>query len=266
MCRVLRLGTRVRRSVVSGNSRGCPSRGSFLIKQLTFGAGGDLASFWVTFEQSCEGNAAELRGELRYNADIDMSVDAPVALRVEKGSPVAFDVRATSASGGAVSLAAAGQPPGAVFEDRGDGSGSLRWQTPFTEVGDFDMTFTASNGAGSQASTLTRISVTGITSLSLEGAIPWEGRIPNNLLLTPREGNFNASARDSAGFVEIGFRIVRLPAGQGSQVWDGRRLSSPTRPLHRYIARPAARSRDAQCGDGGRWVGQLRSTRGTVLR
>jgi hypothetical protein len=191
---------------VDGGSHGCPSRGGFLIKRLAFGAGGNLASFWVTFEQSCEGSFAVLRGELRYNVEVDMAVEAPLVLRVEKGLPVAFDVRATSSSGGAVSLAATGLPPGAVFENRGDGSGALRWRTSFTGIGDFDLTFSASNSTGAQDTTITRIAVIGITSLFLDGLTSWKQQPSTNLLLTPKEGDFYAFAYDSAGWVQLGFR------------------------------------------------------------
>lgn len=191
---------------VGGNSHSCPGVGGFQIKKLALGPGGNLASLWVTFDQSCEGSSAVLRGELRYNVEVDMAVVAPVVLRVEKGSPVAFDVRAMSTSGGAVSLAATGLPPGAVFEDRGDGSGAVRWRTPFTGGGDFDVKFSASNGASAHDTTTTRISVVGITSIFLDG-LPVSMQYPSSsILLTPREGDFQASAYESGGWVQLGFR------------------------------------------------------------
>ncbi len=212
---------------VGGNSHGCPSRGAFVIKRLVFAPGGGLASLWVTFEQSCEGSSAGLRGELRYNAAVEMAVGAPLVIRVEKGLPVAFDVRTTSTSGGAVSLAVMGLPPGAVFENRGDGSGSLTWRTPFTGIGDFDLTFSASNGLGAQDTTYTRIAVVGITSLRLDG-LPVSKQYPStSLLLTPKEGDIGAFTYDSAAWVSLRF----TPADSSQDIWaldfrtaDGSRL------------------------------------------
>jgi hypothetical protein len=214
---------------VQGNSHACPSRGAFLIKRLAFTPDGGLASLWVTFEQSCEGSSAGLHGELRYNAEVNTVVEAPLVIRVEKGLPVAFNVRTTSTSGGAVSLAVTGLPPGAVFEDQGDGSGWLTWRTPFTGVGEVDLIFSASNGLGTQDTTFTRIAVVGITSLFLEGLTVSKQYPSTSLLLTPREGDISAFTYDSAAWVSLRF----TPADYSQDIWtlnfstaDGSRLVS----------------------------------------
>jgi hypothetical protein len=54
---------------VSGESRGCnQDSGSFTVKTVTIGSGGQLAAFEATFEQHCEGGAPALRGSVRFAA------------------------------------------------------------------------------------------------------------------------------------------------------------------------------------------------------
>jgi hypothetical protein len=54
---------------VSGESRGCNQAfGSFNVKTVTVGSGGQLAAFEAAFEQHCEGMAPALRGTIRFDA------------------------------------------------------------------------------------------------------------------------------------------------------------------------------------------------------
>jgi hypothetical protein len=52
---------------VIGDGRGCSgNRGRFRVRQLTKDAADELTSFWVDFEQQCEGAPPSLLGEVRY--------------------------------------------------------------------------------------------------------------------------------------------------------------------------------------------------------
>ncbi|HXN02397.1 MAG TPA: hypothetical protein VN973_10975 [Candidatus Dormibacteraeota bacterium] len=54
---------------VSGESRGCNRvSGSFAVKTVTVGPGGQLRAFEASFEQRCEGMAPALRGTIRFDA------------------------------------------------------------------------------------------------------------------------------------------------------------------------------------------------------
>ena len=59
---------------VSGDGRGCNTlQGSFEVKEVTYGPNGGVASFWATFEQHCEGMTPAARGEIRFNASVQMA-------------------------------------------------------------------------------------------------------------------------------------------------------------------------------------------------
>ncbi len=153
---------------VAGDGRGCNGTGVFVVKQLELSASGEVESFWAVFEQHCEGNTPELRGDIRFNADVVVALDAPLELEVQKGDTLAFDVSATDAQGRAVGLAAAGLPQGSYFADHEDGTGSFLWTTGFDQLGDFDVVFTADNGQGGVDRVTTRIQVLGVSSLLLD--------------------------------------------------------------------------------------------------
>ena len=187
---------------VSGNSHGCPSRGAFLIKRLEFGPGGTLETFWVTFEQACDGSAAGLSGELRLNLEHEVALAVPIDVRVEKGLPVTFDVEGTGRADGPVTLGAADLPPGAQFIDGGNGSGAFSWQTPFDGIGEHVVRFTARSDSGEDQAT-TRIAVTGISSIFLDGLEVTPRTPSSQILLTPTEGHIWTMAHD--GFVTVRF-------------------------------------------------------------
>ena len=56
---------------VSGDGRGANTLdGTFTVKQIVFAPnGGPVTNFWATFEQRADGDAAALRGEIKFNAD-----------------------------------------------------------------------------------------------------------------------------------------------------------------------------------------------------
>src|SRR5215831_5127015 len=84
---------------VAGDGRGCNMlTGSFVVLEVSYGAGSTINSFDATFEQHCEGATPALRGEIRFNANPTVSVTAPSHLTVSEGQNVHFTVSATDAS------------------------------------------------------------------------------------------------------------------------------------------------------------------------
>ncbi|HLQ66409.1 MAG TPA: PKD domain-containing protein [Candidatus Limnocylindrales bacterium] len=133
---------------ISGQGRGCNTlTGLFEIKRLEVGPDGALISFWARFEQHCEGAVPGLTGEVRINPHTDLVVTAPLSRRAMVGDEVTFQVTATSASGGAVSLAALGLPEGADFLNQGNGTGTLTWR-PTSPLAPTQVVFEARDLAG----------------------------------------------------------------------------------------------------------------------
>ncbi len=143
--------------------------GDFTVKQIEYAADGTIDSFWVVFEQHADGATAALRGELKYNASPDGAILAPVARAVTRGQTLEFAVSANLPSGGSVALSAAGLPPGAVFIDHRDNTGTFRWPTLATQIGRYEVTFSAANARGPVDVVTTAIDVRGMTSLAMKG-------------------------------------------------------------------------------------------------
>jgi hypothetical protein len=145
---------------VYGDGRGCNMlTGAFEVKEVTAGSAGEILSFRATFEQHCEGAAPALRGEIRSNADVPITLTAPTHMSVREGQTIAFDVTATERDGLPVALSATELPPGALFVDRGDGTGGFTWTTVAGQAGSYQVAFHADAGAGITESVYTRIAV-----------------------------------------------------------------------------------------------------------
>ncbi len=179
---------------VSGDGRGCNTlTGSFEVKQVVYGPGNSVVSFWAVFEQHCEGAVPALRGNIRYNADVQVAVTAPLEKTVEKGASLSFDISATDASSRQVSLSVSGAPAGAGFTDNGDNTGTFTWTPGFNQAGVYALVFHGQNDLGDSDDSTTRITVTGITSLLLDSEPGDYIGASQLLFLTPEDGNFSAS-------------------------------------------------------------------------
>ena len=142
--------------------------GAFEIKQMTV-SGGTLVAFWATFEQNCEQFSGEKRGEVRFNAEVGPSVEVPLTTDVQRTDALTVPVATEGFSGTSPTLTASGRPEGSVFTDQGGGTADLSWTPGFDQTADQDVTFRADDGAGSAATTTTRIRVGGVTSMVVEG-------------------------------------------------------------------------------------------------
>lgn len=119
---------------VTGNARACfGASGRFEVKQVAFDADGRMISFWATFEHICAG--ATLRGEVRYDADVPVVLSAPSRRNVLEGRNLRYGVEGFDTDGLPVTLTASALPPGAVFDDSGDGTGIFDWIPGSSQTG-----------------------------------------------------------------------------------------------------------------------------------
>jgi hypothetical protein len=145
---------------IYGDGRGCNTlTGGFEVKEVTYGSGDEIVTFRATFEQHCEGAAAALRGEIRFNATVAIELVAPATATTSEGQLLSFDVTATEIDGRHVTLAAAGLPDSAGFIDHEDNTGTFSW-TPFPgQAGAYAVAFTGDNEQGTVETRFTRIAV-----------------------------------------------------------------------------------------------------------
>ena len=93
-------------------------------------------------------------------------VDPIADKKVLVGELVSFEVNATDSGGEALTLTAEGLPPGASFEDNGDGTASFSWLPGLIDIGEYTVTFIATDISGGQGSVTVTITVGG-TAIAL---------------------------------------------------------------------------------------------------
>lgn len=143
---------------VGGNGRGCAyTFGRFEVKQIGFDEAGVLRSFWATFEQTCAG--AVLRGEVRFNADVPVVLEAPSHRTIFEQRALSIEVRGHDTQGAPVALSATGLPPGASFSDAGSGTGHLAWTPEVGQTGSYWLAFQGRSDSGEVDVVYTRIVV-----------------------------------------------------------------------------------------------------------
>ena len=145
---------------VYGDGRGCNTlTGSFQVLQVTYGAGNTIDAFDATFEQHCEGFTPALRGEIRYNASVVVSLAAPTHLTALENQDLTFTVTAADAQSRHVVLSAMGLPAGASFVDNGNNTGTFNWTPTGSQAGTYLLTFQGDNLSGNTGVAYTQIVV-----------------------------------------------------------------------------------------------------------
>ena len=219
---------------LTANFVGCnPLTGRFEVKQIEYGADNTIVSLWAVFEQRCGGFLGSAFGELRYNADVTVAVTAPSRREVVRGHEVTFEVMATSA-GGPVALTAENLPPGALFIDHGDSTGTFTWTPGFDQIGPYPVTFFGQSSAGADRLT-TLVNVQGVTSLSLGGDAgdPLVGN--QRLLFTETDGVFIAGRNIDNGV------SVRFVTPSFDHHWGLDFAAADRQPLAAGVYTPASR-------------------------
>lgn len=124
--------------------------GSFTVKQLVRGfvnndgyTNADILAFWASFDQN---SGCSLVGDIKFNADAPVTLQAPVTNGVIAGDLLTFTVTATDINSNIDTLTATGLPDGATFQDNGDNTGTFLWTPDATQVGQFSVGFRAENG------------------------------------------------------------------------------------------------------------------------
>lgn len=120
-----------------------------------------LTSFWVEWEQHCNGEVPAFRGEIRLNTGSPIVVYAPIARRVHFGDTLRFGVMARDTLGRQITLSAWPLPAGASFAQTGPGTGEFLWATQATDNGAKTVHFVANTPAGQADTVATDILVTG---------------------------------------------------------------------------------------------------------
>jgi hypothetical protein len=144
---------------VFGDGAGCNTlTGSFEVKQIEI-VDGTPSAFWATFVQRCDFAAGTLRGEIRFNANVPILLNAPANVSAPENQETTFEVSADDDVEGPIELDVTGLPSGATFTDRGDGTGTFRWTPASSQLGVHAMGFTASNEAGDTDTFPTRVTV-----------------------------------------------------------------------------------------------------------
>ena len=133
--------------------------GSFVAKQVRFGADGKLEAFWAEFQTSCGSDT--LTGEVRFNADADTEVvlQAPARAIGVEGHALSLAVAAHEPGGNPAALEAIGIPSGASFVDAGDGTGTLSYTPVLGQAARTWIQWTARTPGGASDSTWTLLDV-----------------------------------------------------------------------------------------------------------
>ncbi len=103
-------------------------------------------------------------------------VVAPGTASTSEGVALTFDVTATDAEGGHVTLTAPGLPPGATFVDHGDNTGTFAWVPDYSQAGDYTISFvgTVASGLSSTATTAIHVANTNRAPVAEAGG-PYTG-------------------------------------------------------------------------------------------
>lgn len=159
---------------VQGGDRDCDAvEGTFEVKQLYSRMPDSVEMFWATFEQHCEGAEPSLFGEIRYNADVDLELVAPLRISARPGEPLEFSVRAEHRRGGSARLSTWELPSGARFQDNADLTGTFSWTPGLDQLGTYFVDFSASSPDCESLKSSTRIDVEYCAGVELVGR--WTG-------------------------------------------------------------------------------------------
>jgi hypothetical protein len=156
-------------SITHNSSVAGVASGRVEIKQVDLPPDGPVRSYWMTFE-IVQNDGRVLSGDLRFDADVVVDLEAPFVSAVDETSPLQIHVTATDGYGRHVTLSAEDLPSGATFQDGGDDTGVLAWTPSFSQAGSYAVTFHADAGGGVTASARTRITVNNLNRAPIADA------------------------------------------------------------------------------------------------
>jgi MYXO-CTERM domain-containing protein len=124
------------------------------------------------------------------------------------GSELSFTVSASDADGDNISLSAANLPTGASFMDNGDGSGSFSWTPSEQQIGNFPVSFKATDDGDPAASSSEEI----VISVSVDNQPPVLDSVGNQSAEVGSELSFTVNASDPDGD-GLALSAANLPDG-----------------------------------------------------
>jgi hypothetical protein len=142
-----------------GDGRAVDGTGLFQIRRIRFDPAGDLSTLWATFTQVANGSTSPLTGEICWNGDTALYVDAPADLYPAIRQAVHLDVAAHDLRGRPLRLSAVGLPTGSTFADRGAGVGAFDWPAGSPRPDSLAVTFVAVSDLGDSATAVTVLHV-----------------------------------------------------------------------------------------------------------
>jgi len=131
--------------------------GRFGVVQIGFDATGRLEKFWAVFTQTC--GSKTMSGEVRFNADVDVTVEAPDYVQGVEERPISFQVSAHDRAGQPAALFLTGEPAGATLGDAGDGTGTFSWTPGAGQAGQYWIALTGHMPGGEGDIVYTRVDV-----------------------------------------------------------------------------------------------------------
>jgi hypothetical protein len=131
---------------------------NFRVKQLVYGFTNEVIALWGSYEMDCEFGGG-LFGEIRFNADVPVAVQAPFTKGIIAGLPLQFTITASSVSSNNLALTTDDLPDGASFQDNGDNTGVFSWNPSVLQTGSVYVSFRADDGIGQFDTAVTKITV-----------------------------------------------------------------------------------------------------------
>ena len=136
------------------------------------------------------------------------------ATTVNEGDAVLFTVTATDPEGRAVTLSLVTGPPAAVFTDHGGGSGTLTWQTGYSDSGTYPITFRASDGQATTDSSVLLSVGNVIRAPSISAPVTLAATATRPL-------SFSVTAADPDGVPALSVQSAPLPGASFIDHGDG---------------------------------------------
>jgi len=131
------------------------------VKQVVYGFTNETIALWASYEMDCQFGRI-LSGEIKFNADVPVAVQAPFTKGIIAGLPLQFTVTASSVGSNNLALTADGLPDGASFQDNGDNTGTFSWTPGISQTGSVYVSFRADDGMGQFDTAVTKVTVDGV--------------------------------------------------------------------------------------------------------
>lgn len=180
----------------------------FEVRQIEFDPSGAVRSFWATFEHRCSDSPTVISGEVRYNAEPPVFVDAPARVPVHAGDLFSMDLPIRGSGTGPFAVDCPDLPFGASLFMISPDLANLSWTPGLDQAGGYDLRLIA------RASDATPDTTTMHLCVDVPGAVTARMDANRTEVVTTNRG---APAWDALGDGPGAYH----PAGSGVPVADG---------------------------------------------